>query len=304
MKTGPECLPCMIRLVLETARKVGRDAWLHKKVLLSAMESLPGADLDRPPAEVLSDTIGATLNVLGDVTAFDELKARSTEQARAIESRLREWIAKSSDPLGAAVRAATLANAFDALLLGTLDPVALLDRVADFAPALDEYPAMAEALEKARNVVYLLDNAGEAVVDRILLEQIAPGRDVVAVARRSPFWNDVGEADLAALGVDRLCAVANPGTDVMGAPVNLYSTEFRKRLDAADLVISKGPANFECLEETSIPAAFLFMVKCPRVAEYLKLSVGDGVVLMNRKKTGTRIMREGKGTHRAAAGEN
>ena len=304
MKTGPECLPCIVRLVLETARKVGSDAWLHKKVLLGALEQLPGADLERTPAEVLSDTIRATMNVLGNVKAFDELKLRSTERVVRLEPRLREGIDRSADPLQAAVRLATAANSFDALLLGTLDPDRVLEGIESFVPAVDEYPAFRQALEKAKQVMYLFDNAGEALTDKLLLERIAPGREITAVPRKSPLWNDVGEEDLVSIGVDKLATIVNMGTDVMGAPVALFSTEFRKRLDSAELVIAKGPANFECLEDTNVPAAFLFMVKCPRVAEVLELAVGDGVVLMNRKKTGTRILREGKGAHRAAAGGN
>lgn len=298
MKTSPECLPCIIRLVLETARKAGNDPWLHTKVLLAAMDGLPKMDLDRTPAEVVGDTIKSSMNVLGNVEAFAEVKRKSTELVRAREPRLREWVERAPDPLHAAASLAVAGNAFDALLLGTLDPEKVLDAVESFAPAVDEYDAFAQRLQAAHKVVYFFDNAGEAVLDRILIERIARGREITCVARKAPFWNDVVEEDLIALGLDQLGAVTHPGTEVLGAPVNLVSTEFRKKLDAADLIIAKGAANFECLEESNLPAAFLFMVKCGRVGQHVQRKVGDGVLWMNRKKTGTRVFREGA---RAAA---
>ncbi len=301
MKTSPECLPCIVRLVLETARKVGNDAWLHKKVLLGALEDLPKTDLDRTPAEVLWDTISSSMNVLGNLEAFAELKRTSTDRVRQLEPALREWVSGQPDPLEAAVRLAIAGNAFDALLLGTVDPEQTLASVSSFVPAVNEFAAFKESLDKAKNVVYLFDNAGEAVLDKILIEKIAHGREVTAVARKAPIWNDVVAEDLLAIGVDQVATVVDPGTDVMGAPPNLASTEFKRRLDSADLIIAKGPANFEGLEETSLPAVFLFLVKCPRVAQFLQLKVGDGVLLMNRKKTGTRVYRDGKNSTRTVA---
>lgn len=293
VKVSPECLPCIVRLVLETARKAGSDEWLHKKVLLEAMDELRQMDLDRTPAEVVHGTLRTAMKLLGNVQAFADVKRQATASLKQRENALKAWLASAPDPLEAGVRLATAGNAFDALMTGSLDPQRVLDGIATFVPAINEFAAMRERLDSARRIVYIFDNAGEALLDAWLVEKLAPGREITCVARRDPLWNDVGVEDLRELGLEKIATVVDPGTDGLGLPVALISTEFRRVLDAADLVIAKGAANLETLEETSLPVVFLLMVKCARVAQHLTRQIGDGVVLMNRKKTGTRVYRDG-----------
>ena len=122
-------------------------------------------------------------------------------------------------------------------------------------------------MDNAKKILYLLDNAGEAVFDSVLME---PYRDKITVGVRGvPASNDMTRRELEASGLGGYPVIDN-GTCLPGVIPEFVSDEMRKALGEADLVIAKGQGNFECLNETPYPLAFLFMAKCPVVVKLLK----------------------------------
>ncbi len=285
MQTSPACIPCILSQVLATARRVTPDEWLHRRVLVGAMELLQKGDFDRSPAEVVHEVLSGALSVLGNPDPWAEAREASQKVALALEAKAREAVRAAADPLLAAAKLAAAANAWDAVVLGTLDPVALVERALERPFAIDEFEGLKEAVASAGKVMVVLDNAGEVVFDRILIEQLA-GRKVTCVARRSPVYNDVTPASLVGFfGAD--VEVIDPGVDGMGLPLPLCSREFRQRYAGSDLIIAKGPANFETLEAAEGKAFFLLAVKCARVAEHLRCTVGDLVLAKSCPKAVT-----------------
>ncbi|MBI3270225.1 MAG: DUF89 family protein [Planctomycetes bacterium] len=287
MKTSPDCIPCILRQALVAARKVSENDWLHRKVLNEVMQHLQEGAFDRSPAEVLSDALVVATRMLGSADPFAPEKATWTERVQALEPGLRAEVERAPDRFAAAVRLAVAANALDAVVLDSLDPRRFLAEAFERKLGVDDLPALREAVAKAKDVLYCLDNAGELLLDRLLLEQLAPGRRVGIVVRNSPVLTDATEAEARAAGLDTLGELLPTGSDTLGVPLSLCSSELKKRFAAADLVISKGSANFETLEESDAKAFHLFVVKCSRVAAHLSLAVGDGVVLRRRGKAGS-----------------
>ncbi len=285
MQTSPACIPCILTQVLATARRVTPDEWLHRRVLVEAMELLQKGDFDRSPAEVVHEVLSGALGVLGNPDPYAEDRAKSLTAAQSLEAKAREAIRSAADPLLAAAKLAAAANAWDAVVLGSLDPVAMIERALDRPFATDEYAGFKQAIAAAGKVLYLLDNAGEVVFDRLLIEQLG-GRKVPCVARHSVVCNDVTPADLAGFFAPEV-EVIDPGVDGMGLPLSLCSKEFRQRWAGSDVILAKGPANFETLEAAEGKAFFLLAVKCPRVAEHLRCAVGDVVLTKNAPKAVT-----------------
>ena len=138
---------------------------------------------------------------------------------------------------------------------------------------------MAEAAAKAERILYLADNAGEIVLDQLLIEQLPRERITVAV-RGAPVLNDATMEDARSTGLTKLVRVIDNGMDAPGTLLDLCSAEFVAAFQNADLIISKGQGNFESLiDHCGANIYFLFMAKCGLVADRVGCPLGSFVAL-------------------------
>lgn len=276
MKTAPECLPCLLNRVLETASRVAPDPWLHKKMLMEIVSAVADGDIDfeRTPAEVLSDGIVRACDLL-HADPFAEERLRLNESMLAHLTELQNLLGRQPDPLVAAGRLAVICNDL-AVLKGPVDPAALVADAVSRRLAVDDFARLKEALAAAKRVIYVLDNAGEVVADRLMIEAIGPQR-VTAVVRRRPLMRDALEADAAMAGIT--CRVVNAGCDAAGIPPSLIPAEFRRELDRADVIVGKGEASYQTLEEGPWRTFHLFVARCACTARHLSVAPGAAFCL-------------------------
>ena len=142
--------------------------------------------------------------------------------------------------------------------------MALLD-----ADAVREF---AQAAHKAQDILYLTDNAGEIVFDRLLIEQLPMDRITVAV-KGSPIINDATRVDAETVGLTNMVSVIDNGSDAPGTMLEDCSRAFRDRFDRADLVVAKGQGNYETLSEVDKNIVFILKVKCPVIAGILTVTL-------------------------------
>ena len=149
---------------------------------------------------------------------------------------------------------------------------------------INQYKSFKRLLNKTQSILYLLDNMGEADFDKLVIESLrAQGKEVTCVVRQKPVLNDVVLEDAQNIGLDKLGPIINPGVWAIGLPLHLASTDFKRRFRQADLVISKGQANFETLEGVKKDGLFfLFVVKCQMVARHLGVKLGSSILMQNR----------------------
>jgi uncharacterized protein with ATP-grasp and redox domains len=188
--------------------------------------------------------------------------------------------AAAADRLEAGVRAVIAGNVIDFGIYDEID----LDRAIEesFRLPLSEaaFRSFTLAVQKARRILYLCDNAGEIVFDRVLLDILQDmGKDVTAAVKGSPVINDATGDDARVAGLHECAKVIDNGNDGIGTLLEACSEGFLAEYRAADLVISKGQANYETLvRERDERIFFLFKVKCPVVASFLKRETGDIVI--------------------------
>jgi uncharacterized protein with ATP-grasp and redox domains len=149
------------------------------------------------------------------------------------------------------------------------------------APFSGDVEEFRRGVHEARRILYLADNAGEIVLDRLLIEQLPKERVVLAVRGR-PVINDATMMDAQSAGLSGLVEVIDNGSDVPGTAVAECSAAFQGRFAEADLIIAKGQGNFETLSEEPANIFFLFKVKCPVVSSHVGLPVGTHVLLHAR----------------------
>ena len=134
------------------------------------------------------------------------------------------------------------------------------------------------AVANAQRILYLTDNAGEIVFDRLLIEQLEPAQVTVAVRGR-PIINDATLADARAVGLHELVEIIDNGSDAPGTLLDDCSQEFKRRFRAADLIIAKGQGNYETLSQERRNIYFLFKAKCSVIAEHAGVALGTHVLL-------------------------
>ncbi len=169
---------------------------------------------------------------------------------------------------------AAAGNSLDLGLHARLDWTGV-DAAAALPFARSDYDLFRAALAAVRGVLYLADNAGEIVLDRILIEELrARGLMVTVAVRGAPTLNDATTDDAHAVGLDKVAEVITTGSDLPGVSLPSSSPQFRTRFRSAELILSKGMGNFEGLSGEQAPLFFLLQAKCPPVAHEAGVEVG------------------------------
>jgi hypothetical protein len=220
----------------------------------------------------------------------DPLKAMKAEQNRKalnIYPFIKEMLHESSDAILEASKFAIAGNSIDALL----DAKRGMDsKILNLLSSInkDEVEVMKERLKKARYVVYFTDNCGEIVFDRLLIETMGVifGCKIKVVTRKLPILNDATLEDALSIGLDESVHVMHNGIDepLPGTILSKVSPEVRAIIEEADLIISKGGANYETLtEEKDIEGktTYLFQAKCYPYCRVHNVPLGSLVVYNN-----------------------
>jgi phosphoglycolate/pyridoxal phosphate phosphatase family enzyme len=233
------------------------------------------------PAHISEAGHGLTKRIVACDDPYRAVKDRYNAVALEMLPRLREIVAGSDDRLRTAAGIAVAGNVIDFALGHAIDVDAALRQVLEEGFAVDDWPAFRAALARARNIIYLGDNAGEVVFDRVFLEQLRrehPALEITYVVKPVPILNDATEADARAAGIHEICPIVTTGQPTVGFIFETLADEFRKRLEAADLIIAKGQANYESLDELDFPTMFILKAKCPTVAASLGVRPGQLVL--------------------------
>lgn len=275
MRSSLDCIPCFIRQALEAGRAVSDDPEVHESVVREMLLWMSKADLGQSPPIFAQHIHRRLKTAVSDDDPYRAAKDRHNRMVVSLLPELRAKIASSDDPLHTAARLAIAGNAID---MGIKADITESDLRTAIDQALDE-PVCGEpeefqyAVTHARDILYLVDNAGEIALDVLLVEQLGRERVTVAV-RGAPVLNDATLADAHAVGLDAVAELVANGSDAPGTILADCSDDFRRRFAQADLVIAKGQGNYESLNEEPGDIFFLFKVKCDVIAQQVDVPIG------------------------------
>lgn len=149
---------------------------------------------------------------------------------------------------------------------------------------LDETDSLYHAIKKAKSILYLGDNAGEIVFDKLFIEQMEHPNVTFAV-RGTPVINDITTDDAEFVNMQDVAKVISNGYDAPSTIVESCSNQFQNIYQSADLIISKGQGNFEGLMDRKHKNTFFMLIaKCEIIANYLGVEKGNLVVTQIHKK--------------------
>ena len=271
MKVHLDCFPCFLRQSLIALRLGTDDEALQEAVLKSTLEYIWDTDTSQPPAYTTTFIHRKIRQMLGK-DPFREIKARYNRIALKLYPSMKALMDKSPDPLSTAARLAIAGNIIDFGIFTSVDIEGTVDRALSTNLAVDDYLAFRDAVAGTDEILYLTDNAGEIVFDRLLIEQLmASGKKIRAAVKGSPVINDSTMFDAEESGLTKICEVIENGSDAVGTILPWTSSGFQKAFSNARLIISKGQGNFETLAGIDKNIFFLFQSKCNVVSEELGL---------------------------------
>ncbi len=258
---------------------VGADEDKRKELLKRVMAFLAEARNDVPPPYLSRDVYNIISEILGVEDPYKEKKEESNSMALSLYPQLKKMVEEADDPLFEAVRIAIIGNIID---FGACQEFKLED-ISSFHEipiGINHYPQLKEEIERAKTVLYIGDNAGEVVFDRILLEKLKEmGKRLYFAVRSAPIINDVTKKEAIEAGIDKVAEIIESGSDAPGIVIEKATERFKHLFRDAHVVISKGQGNYETLEDIPRRVYFLLRVKCPVVARKIGTEMGNIVIL-------------------------
>ncbi len=278
MKAFLECVACTINQGLRTARYSTADPEAQARVMRAMLAELAATDLSLTPVELghLAQKVAA--RETGCADPYRQVRQRSNVDALRLYPQLRGIVRASQDPLQTAVKIAIAGNIIDLGAVGEdFDVATTIDRVLGRPFARDDFARFSQAVDQAASILYLADNAGEIVFDRVLMEEL-PGRRLTVAVKAEPFINDAMLADAEQVGLGEIA-------EVIEAPVYPASNPSLARpWREADVIVSKGQANYEAYNEAEGPLFFLVLAKCDFVG--LSVGVAKGEMMLLARNAG------------------
>ena len=299
MRTYLDCIPCFFRQALDAARISGAGTIIQRRVLHEVAKKLPEFSLRAMPPEIALKVYGIVGRITHHNDPYQKIRKQSNRLALMMYPELRSRVSASEDRLIKAVEMAIAGNIIDYGVKNSLNikeelKKILLTEKHVFGKGNNvfiHYHDFERMVRKAKNILYLADNAGETVFDRILIEEIKKRdayKKIIYVVKEAPIINDALIGDAYQCGIDKIATVVSSGSSAPGTILSLCSREFLKMYRAADMIISKGQGNFEALSEEKKPIFFMLRAKCPVVAKDIGCSLGDIILLFNGRKTKSR----------------
>lgn len=283
MKISLDCFPCFLRQALEASRISGADENEQKKVLNSIMSTLLNVSQDITPPQIGWLIHSTIREITGNLDPYKEIKSFHNDQVMKIESDLNKLINESYEPVVDALRLAGTGNLID---MGPerqwTDIRTIFQGFSSKNTDFFDHPSFEQSLKNAGTLLYIGDNAGEIVLDKILITVFLRETtvDITYAVRGKPIINDATMEDAQFVGMTDIVRVIDTGADFPGVVLESCSEAFLDYYHNADIILAKGQGNYESLSDELKNIFFLLQAKCPVIAEKIGCQVGD-LVLKN-----------------------
>ena len=278
MKTYLDCYPCFVNQALRCGRWVTKDETILKQLIDEVGMMLKDIPLTNTPPETGEIIFKKVREISGKNDPLAEVKNRSTQEVLEIYPQLKQMVTSSADPLMTAIRLAIAGNVIDFGISDDYDIGREIQETVGKEFEICDIEPFRSALTRAQNILYIGDNAGESVFDRLLIETM--GKPTVFIVREEPVLNDVIFYDAVAAGLDKVAHIYSSGSTAPGTILESCTREFCELFKDADLVIAKGQGNYEGLSTEKRPIYFLLKAKCPVIAR--DIGVNTGAIILKR----------------------
>ena len=290
MKLSAYCMFCLVQRQEENIRH-NKDENLKSEYMREVLRIIASS-----PGNVTAPVVVADINRLhqkyfGAAYSFDQLKEEYNKLMLKEEKWIHNVIKTSEDTLLTAIKFARAGNYIDFGAMGSIDSnklKSLLASAKEEELSITEYNTFKNDLQSAKRLVYLTDNCGEIVLDKLLItimKELYPSLDVTVIVRGKPVINDATLEDARITGLTSITTVIGNGTQIAGTQLDVVSEEAGRIIASADVIISKGQGNFETLHGCGRNIYYLFLCKCDWFVNRFGLERYKGVFINERNVT-------------------
>ncbi len=289
MKATLDCLECIARQALRAARVATDDTETQRRILDETVARIPAMDLSDSPAALSMTAYQLSAAHSGKEDPYKDLKRAQNEIALSLEDAMRTRIHESADPLATALHLAAAGNVIDLGILETheIDIVKVVEEVLHERFAVDHSARLRADLESCTDLLYLLDNAGEIVFDKLLIEVLQQYTPVTAVVKGAPMLNDVVMEDAELVGLTTVCPVIDNGGAFIGSPLNQVPQSFLDRMAQAQIIIGKGQGNYETIDDFEGNVYLILRAKCEIIAKHMGVKYGQVALISTQQRAAT-----------------
>ncbi|MFP4017097.1 MAG: damage-control phosphatase ARMT1 family protein, partial [Halanaerobiales bacterium] len=277
-----DCIPCIYRKVLESSRMVTDDDKLIRQIINKFAEMIPEIKSEESAPMIVGIIQGYLKEITGEIDPYYQFKEKNTRNALNIYDDVKQIVKGHQDHLQGALIMSAMGNSIDAGVSLVVDIEENIDRAIESGFTYSDYDVFQNKITTARNILIIADNTGEAVFDRLLIEELNKYKlDVTYAVRDQAILNDITIKEARDIGVDRLCRLISSGCDTPGLILDRANKEFIDIYSKADIIVSKGQGNLEGLLGIAKKTFFLLKIKCDIVARRLGsgLKTGDFIFI-------------------------
>ncbi|MCD4697359.1 MAG: ARMT1-like domain-containing protein [Bacteroidales bacterium] len=276
MKTYLDCLHCFMSQALRAGRMATKDEKKIKKLLDDVGCMIKDIPLDNTPPETGDLIYQKVREITGIEDPYKKIKESNIREALSLYPILKDLVKNSDNKLITAIRIAIAGNVIDLGVGKEFNIVKDVNKILVQDFAIFDFEEFKYQLKNAKSILYLGDNAGESVFDKILIEELY--KPVTYVVRDVPVINDVTVEDAISSGLDEVAEIISSGSSAPGTILNLCNDAFLEMFTNADMIISKGQGNYEGLSNVDRSVFFLLKAKCHVIANNLKVKENDIVL--------------------------
>jgi len=279
MTIDEECVGCIVNQSARVADAIKADKKLKQELTLHVDNLSKNFSFNDTPPEIASYVYEDLARLANKTDLYDEVKKASTKKALSFKPLLEEKLRTTENKLLTATKIAVAGNVIDLAAQVEFDLQEELEKIFHTEFAHDDFAIFEKKLKTAKKVLVIGDNVGEHIFDYMFIEtlqKLALHVEIYYMVRGTPIINDVTILEAKEAGFDKLCKLVDSGVNTPGFVYNRATKYSQELFDSADLVISKGMGNYECLSPSHRKdICFLLKVKCNVVARSLGKEVGD-----------------------------
>lgn len=288
MKINSFCLTCLIQMQESQVREFD-DEDKKMRYMREVLAFLSSCNPDLSAPALVKPLSRIYEKYWGRKDGMAEVKKDFNDFLLSMEADIEEKIREHKDPLEAALCYARTGNYIDYAAVKDISKEKLLELFENQETSgLDsaEYGRLRHDLEIGEKLVYLTDNCGEVVLDKIALKIIReqyPNLDVTAIVRGEPVVNDADLESACYVGLDRVVKVMENGSGIGGTDLDDISDEALHEIKTADVIISKGQGNFETIHGCGLNIYYLFLCKCDWFVKRFQTERFQGMLINERR---------------------
>jgi len=267
MKIQLECVPCTLNSYLRLAETGVIPESQKEKILCRMLNVFAAFDYNQSPPVLGCKMHALIRESINDPDSYHRIKEKYNQMMMDLYPEFERLVKGSEDPFDMAMRLSIAGNVIDFGSQHQLDIMETINLVMDAKLAIDNSPQLRAALDQADSLLYIGDNCGEIVLDKLFLSLLDVPLKYFAV-RESPIINDVTFEDAIVTGMDKVAKVITTGDNSPGAVWESTSEQFQTIFRNADVIISKGQGNLEGLLDVAHESIyFLLVTKCDLIAK-------------------------------------